>query len=34
MDRTDEMADAYRLMERAHALVSKKLEKIESGNHD
>jgi len=40
MDRTDEMAgdddtmaDAYSLMEKAHALVSKKLEKIESGNH-
>jgi hypothetical protein len=38
MDRTDEMAgdddemaDAYRLMEKAHALVSKKLAKIEAG---
>lgn len=41
MNRTDEMAgdddtmaDAYSLMEKAHALVSKKLAKIESGNHD
>ena len=41
MDRTDEMAgsddtmaDAYSLMEKAHALVSKKLAKLESGNHD
>ena len=41
MDRTDEMAgdddtmaDAYSLMDRAHALVSRKLEKIEAGEHD
>ena len=41
MDRTDEMAgdddtmaDAYSLMEKAHALVSKKLAKIEAGEHD
>jgi hypothetical protein len=41
MDRTDEMAgdddtmaDAYSLMEKAHALVSRKLEKIEAGEHD
>lgn len=41
MNRTDEMAgdddtmaDAYSLMEKAHALVSKKLEKIEAGEHD
>tara|TARA_R110000868_G_scaffold236522_2_gene490559 strand:- start:1948 stop:2220 length:273 start_codon:yes stop_codon:yes gene_type:complete len=38
MDRTDEMAgdddtmaDAYSLMEKAHALVSQKLAKIEAG---
>ena len=41
MNRTDEMAsdddtmaDAYSLMEKAHALVSKKLEKIEAGEHE